>query len=380
MSTVIQTEARIKSVNVTDEAIVAHLADGRIISVPLEWSWRLSDASPEQRARWEIIGDGQGVHWPGVDEDISVEGMLRGAPAKRPRQRKTRILLDASSLIDLERGKPVSFGDLDRILQERHAQLVLGRTNVLEFSDSAARTGDFLALRNKLQQIERLPIAYLREVGITRSELMEAVAAFSAHREYAPINPYVGRWDETLVLQGPSPAQMLANQRLDDLVFMLWQGNALSAVGPGWRGRLNQQFKEDRQLPAAVRKAIANNFPEALKRHLAQFSIPYPRASVTALAEWIYANPIRCPGHRLAYDVRQELMNNLTETVSENDISDLAQVEAVPYIDAITMDRNTADLCRRVSKRLKKRNSDIRYEQCIFASLRDLLDAKLSKA
>lgn len=84
MSTAILTEPRAVSVNVTDEAIVAQLADGRIISVPLEWSWRLSDATPEQRAHWGIIGDGQGIHWPDIDEDISVEGMLRGVPAKRP--------------------------------------------------------------------------------------------------------------------------------------------------------------------------------------------------------------------------------------------------------------------------------------------------------
>ena len=84
MSTAILTEPRIVTVNVTDDAIVAHLADGRVISVPLEWSWRLKDAKAEQREHWEIIGDGQGVHWPDVDEDISVEGMLRGVPAKRP--------------------------------------------------------------------------------------------------------------------------------------------------------------------------------------------------------------------------------------------------------------------------------------------------------
>ena len=84
MSTATQTEPRIASVKVTGKAIVAHLADGRIVSVPLEWSWRLSDATPQQRARWEIIGDGQGIHWPDVDEDISPDGMLRGIPAKRP--------------------------------------------------------------------------------------------------------------------------------------------------------------------------------------------------------------------------------------------------------------------------------------------------------
>ncbi len=88
MSIATQTDARIRSVEVTASAIVAYLADGRTISVPLEWSWRLSDATPSQRSRWQLIGDGQGVHWPDVDEDISLEGMLRGKPARRPRTRQ----------------------------------------------------------------------------------------------------------------------------------------------------------------------------------------------------------------------------------------------------------------------------------------------------
>jgi hypothetical protein len=78
-------DPRLTTIKVTDEEIIAGLIDGRTISVPLAWSWRLSDATPEQRANFEIIGDGLGVHWPDIDEDISVEGMLRGVPAKRPK-------------------------------------------------------------------------------------------------------------------------------------------------------------------------------------------------------------------------------------------------------------------------------------------------------
>ncbi len=74
-------EARIQSVSVTDDTITAQLLDGRTISVPLSWSWRLSEATPEQRARFEIIGSGSGIRWP--DEDISVEGMLHGVQARR---------------------------------------------------------------------------------------------------------------------------------------------------------------------------------------------------------------------------------------------------------------------------------------------------------
>ena len=86
MSTVLIEDPRIISVQVTDDAITAQLHDGRMISVPLVWSWRLSEATPEQRQNYEVLGSGEGVHWPDVDEDISAAGMLHGAPARRPKQ------------------------------------------------------------------------------------------------------------------------------------------------------------------------------------------------------------------------------------------------------------------------------------------------------
>lgn len=86
MNTVSSSEPRIMTIQVTEDTIIADLVDGRRISVPLAWSWRLSEATLEQRARCEIIGDGQGVHWPDIDEDISAQGMLTGVPARRPKQ------------------------------------------------------------------------------------------------------------------------------------------------------------------------------------------------------------------------------------------------------------------------------------------------------
>lgn len=88
MSTVVNDRPRMKKVEVTDTLITAHLTDGRIISVPLAWSWRLLDATPEQRANYELIGDGDGAHWPDIDEDISAQGMLNGGQASwAPRRR-----------------------------------------------------------------------------------------------------------------------------------------------------------------------------------------------------------------------------------------------------------------------------------------------------
>ena len=77
-------DPRVAAVEVTDQLIVVRLVDGRTISVPLASSWRLSDATPEQRSRYEIFGDGTGIRWPDIDEDLSLRGMLEGVPARRP--------------------------------------------------------------------------------------------------------------------------------------------------------------------------------------------------------------------------------------------------------------------------------------------------------
>ena len=80
-------EPRIQLLRVTDDSITADFDDGRTVRVPLVWSWRLSEATPEERANYEIIGDGIGVRWPDVDEDLSAQGMLAGIPARPPKHR-----------------------------------------------------------------------------------------------------------------------------------------------------------------------------------------------------------------------------------------------------------------------------------------------------
>ena len=73
------TSAAAQNVRVTDRAIVVELRDGRVVSVPLAWYPRLGEGSPRERKRWEPLGLGIGIHWPDLDEDISVEGLLAGA-------------------------------------------------------------------------------------------------------------------------------------------------------------------------------------------------------------------------------------------------------------------------------------------------------------
>jgi len=73
----------VKDVHFTEDTLSVDMLDGRTITVPLAWYPRLLHATPEQRQNWQISGGGFGIHWPDIDEDLSTEGLLRGAPAPR---------------------------------------------------------------------------------------------------------------------------------------------------------------------------------------------------------------------------------------------------------------------------------------------------------
>ena len=72
---------RVKDVRCTNDVLKVDLVDGRTLIVPLVWYPKLLHATPKQRANWRTSGAGFGVHWPNTDEDLSTEGLLRGAPA-----------------------------------------------------------------------------------------------------------------------------------------------------------------------------------------------------------------------------------------------------------------------------------------------------------
>ncbi len=77
----LKADERVAGVNFSADSLSVSLMDGRVISVPLAWFPKLLHATLEQLKHWEIAGGGYGIHWPELDEDLSTEGLLRGAPA-----------------------------------------------------------------------------------------------------------------------------------------------------------------------------------------------------------------------------------------------------------------------------------------------------------
>lgn len=87
----LRADERVSDVKVNSDSLIVHLKDGRTISVPLSWYPRLLKASPKQRKNWQIAGGGYGIHWPDIDEDLSTEGLLRGAPAPQTKDALPRL-------------------------------------------------------------------------------------------------------------------------------------------------------------------------------------------------------------------------------------------------------------------------------------------------
>src|SRR5437588_8586070 len=83
-------DERVTTVKFTKDTLSVGLRDGRTIIVPLAWYPRLLNATVAQRKNWQVAGGGYGIHWPEIDEDLSTEGLLRGAPAARAAQGKVQ--------------------------------------------------------------------------------------------------------------------------------------------------------------------------------------------------------------------------------------------------------------------------------------------------
>ena len=101
------------TIAVTEDTLAVELSDGRTISVPLAWYPRLVHAMPQERDNWELLGDGQGIHWPDLDEDISIEGLLAGRKSGESR-RSFRQWLEAK-----KEGRGLTLYELTAYNEER---------------------------------------------------------------------------------------------------------------------------------------------------------------------------------------------------------------------------------------------------------------------
>jgi hypothetical protein len=94
----VEIQSKAQEVSITDDSLIVDLSDGRTLSAPLAWYPRLLHGTPEERNNWRLIGDGEGIHWPDLDEDISVEGLILGRPSSESQRSFQRWLNERAKL------------------------------------------------------------------------------------------------------------------------------------------------------------------------------------------------------------------------------------------------------------------------------------------
>jgi hypothetical protein len=294
-----------------------------------------------------------------------------------------RFLLDAKDLIDaVEHNHPLALTDFDQYLRTRGHQLVLTSTNVREFVAPLMTDNDFLKMRGLLQSLEALPVCYLREATILHEELTAAWRAHESGRDYIGIDPYVTRWDETL-FPGEAPSRIFVAFRLDEIIHRLWRRPSKPLLIPqrhiDWT-RAN--IEKEREITEPERLSLKKNFIGSVARHLQVGKlfrigeIVLDEPALVGFGKWIYADPRRCPGFRLHYSIYHELVHNVRDLPKDGDLLDFAHIPAIPYTDAITMDRRMTDYATRVSRRLQAEYSYTNHAERIFPKLAPLLDER----
>jgi hypothetical protein len=285
-----------------------------------------------------------------------------------------RIFLDSKDLINLvRRSQPFDLATADKWLRERNAEIVLSHTSVSEFVPAA--TTDRLQVRWELQELERLPVSYIRLGDLRCPELWLAARAFAESRPYVPFDPYVTSFWRTFWNLIPEDGKEVAqtrelelrvNFRLDEQIFMLWtrpenfmntesDKQSLQSVLDAYRKRTpRQRFREDVE-------AAMNDCNGSLELDLDVF------------VAWLQDRPRVAPAWRFFWQTAEELTLNTTDLAKPGDLHDLLHLSATPYVDAVTLDGRFRSYARQATRKLRSIDDSIDYDRRLFGSFEAII-------
>jgi len=289
-----------------------------------------------------------------------------------------RILLDSRDLINLvEHGRPTTIQQFDAYLRGGNHEIVLTFTNVRELASPLASGVEFLQVRGLLQSLEQMPHTYLKEITIVAIEIQAAVEAFNSGAEYQGCSPYVTRWDHTLMTlpgQQGSAADNWVNFRLDEIVYYINRVRPDVFAPPDHHlGNLRALLQNDRAALRAGQAPARQHFVSSIKRHAATHRVSLPNGREDEFAEWVYANPDRCPGLRLNHETYRALMANYMDIPETADFSDLAHIFALPYVEAATLDGRMRHYCGVASREILRFGGSTNYADRVYRDVADFI-------
>jgi hypothetical protein len=213
-----------------------------------------------------------------------------------------------------------------------------------------------------------------RQLGSLAAEA-GVLHAYNSGTEYQGCSVYANRWDDTFTPPGQhSAASHLVNLRLDDIVYFLVRSRQNVFGQPaGHLEALRTLLEQDRALLRAGQAPARQNFVLSVNRHAARWHLHLPEGHKDDFARWIYATPNRCPGLRLAHETYRQLMSNYGDVPELGDFSDFAHVYAVPYCEAITLDRRMRHYCSVASRKLCRMGCDTDYRVRLHENLASVM-------
>jgi hypothetical protein len=288
-----------------------------------------------------------------------------------------RILLDSRDLIEVaEHQNRVTTQAFNAFLRDNNHELVLCASTVREISSPLVHGASFIDdIRPILQALETLPIRYLREVDLFGIEIQAAATAFENDSAYEPPTPYVRTYPDTLAgpaLYGGLP---IVGERLDAVIYEMY----LSPYRVRIFGARDQQLAAFRQVMLQERELLRNHqyrarlhFAIVLPRNAASHKARMP-ANAAGFINYVYVDANRCPGFRLNHEVFRSIARNLHDNPEAGDFVDFALISAIPYVDAVTLDRRMRTYVEQASRKMLKVNAAVNYRDRVYEDVSDLM-------
>ena len=218
-----------------------------------------------------------------------------------------KIYFDSKDLINiLERADPFTSDQLEHTLRNGGHELVLSLYSIIEIAAPLCQSSSKTNVMRLLNEVERLPIVFIHP-DVDRLELEEAMTAFSRKREYTDVQPFVNRFDETVDLSACPATAVFMNYSLAETVWDLYCYDALKGL-ESYAPTLKDLMAADRAQSKPP--SLKAHFIKMIDRKLKGYSMTYSPLSASALANWVYEKPFRCPSVRLGYEVWHKLVKN----------------------------------------------------------------------
>jgi hypothetical protein len=286
-----------------------------------------------------------------------------------------RLYLDSHDLIDvIAHERPVGPEDLRNELQARKTELVYSWASILE----TVNVGDLRESRSRLDTLDALPRCFILGLPVLIRE--EFATALNAFRGQAPLNA-VCPWERTLhrAIRDRGPVEMLdllLNYTLADFVMPLLYFNPAVCAN---RQQNYLVFMADVARDRARDLRVRRSYPwfrGGVGQILIRCGINLRQGELNPFAQWLWNNGSACSGWRSFHESYLEFSGNVGDRGERGDISDFSHMTAIPYVDAITLDRRMADYCRRAARKLDRRYPDVGYSATkIFNNLAEWLNS-----